>query len=75
MGALRSMRLVDDGEGVVAVADSEMPVLTEDMVRATLERVRRFASRHDHHAVGDGYQELLATTASGQILGGPPTTH
>lgn len=35
------MRLVDDGEGVVAIADSEMPVLTDDIVRATLERVRR----------------------------------
>lgn len=35
------MRLVDDGEGVVAVADSDMPVLTADMVRDTLERTRR----------------------------------
>lgn len=35
------MRLVDDGEGVVAVTDSEMPALTSDMVRATLEHVRR----------------------------------
>ncbi|GDY30525.1 AbrB/MazE/SpoVT family DNA-binding domain-containing protein [Gandjariella thermophila] len=35
------MRLVDDGEGVVAVADTDMPVLTADMVRDTLERTRR----------------------------------
>jgi hypothetical protein len=35
------MRLVDDGDGVAAVADAEMPVLTAAMVRETLERVRR----------------------------------
>jgi AbrB family looped-hinge helix DNA binding protein len=35
------MRLVDEGEGVVAVADADMPVLTADMVRDTLERTRR----------------------------------
>lgn len=35
------MRLVDDGDGVVAVADAEMPALTEDMVRDVLERTRR----------------------------------
>lgn len=35
------MRLVDEGAGVAAVADADMPVLTADMVRATLERVRR----------------------------------
>jgi AbrB family looped-hinge helix DNA binding protein len=35
------MRLVDDGDGVAAVADAEMPVLTADMVRDTLERTRR----------------------------------
>jgi AbrB family looped-hinge helix DNA binding protein len=35
------MRLVDDGEGVTAVADVEMPVLTAEMVRETLERTRR----------------------------------
>jgi AbrB family looped-hinge helix DNA binding protein len=35
------MRLVDEGEGVAAVADAEMPVLTAAMVRETLERVRR----------------------------------
>jgi hypothetical protein len=33
------MRLVD--EGVAAVADAEMPVLTAEMVRETLERIRR----------------------------------
>lgn len=36
-----AMRLADDGYGVVAVTDQEMPVLTADMVRETLERVRR----------------------------------
>jgi hypothetical protein len=35
------MRLVDGGDGVTAVADAEMPVLTAAMVRETLERVRR----------------------------------
>jgi hypothetical protein len=35
------MRLVDDGDGLVAVADVEMPVLTADLVRETLERTRR----------------------------------
>jgi AbrB family looped-hinge helix DNA binding protein len=35
------MRLVDEGEGVVAVADAEMPPLTADLVRDTLEHVRR----------------------------------
>ena len=35
------MRLVDDGVGVVAVADVEMPELTTDMVRDTLEKIRR----------------------------------
>ena len=35
------MRLVDEGEGVAAVADVEMPVLTAAMVRETLEHVRR----------------------------------
>jgi AbrB family looped-hinge helix DNA binding protein len=35
------MRLVDNGDGVVAVADVEMPILTADMVRETLERTRR----------------------------------
>jgi AbrB family looped-hinge helix DNA binding protein len=35
------MRLVDEGDGVVAVTDVEMPVLTAEMVRDTLERTRR----------------------------------
>jgi AbrB family looped-hinge helix DNA binding protein len=39
--AATPMRLVDDGDGVAAVADAEMPVLTAGMVRETLERIRR----------------------------------
>ncbi len=35
------MRLVDEGDGVVAVADVDMPVLTADLVRDTLEHTRR----------------------------------
>jgi len=35
------MKLVDEGHGVVAVADVDMPVLTTDMVRDTLEHTRR----------------------------------
>jgi hypothetical protein len=35
------MRLVDEGDGVAAVADADMPVLTADMVRDTLECTRR----------------------------------
>ena len=35
------MRLVDEGDGVAAVADADMPVLTADMVRDTLEHTRR----------------------------------
>jgi AbrB family looped-hinge helix DNA binding protein len=35
------MRLVEEGEGVVAVADSELPPLTAELVRDTLEQVRR----------------------------------
>lgn len=35
------MRLVDEGDGVVAVADVEMPPLSAEAVRATLEQVRR----------------------------------
>ena len=35
------MRLVDEGNGVAAIADAEMPVLTAAMVRETLERIRR----------------------------------
>lgn len=35
------MRLKKRGKGVVAVPESELPVLTADEVRATTERVRR----------------------------------
>jgi AbrB family looped-hinge helix DNA binding protein len=35
------MKLVDDGDGLVAVAEADMPVLTADLVRATLDRTRR----------------------------------
>lgn len=35
------MRLEDRSHGVVAVTDRTMPVLTTDMVRDTLEHVRR----------------------------------
>jgi AbrB family looped-hinge helix DNA binding protein len=35
------MRLVDEGGGVVAIADADMPILTVDVVRETLERTRR----------------------------------
>jgi AbrB family looped-hinge helix DNA binding protein len=40
--AATPMRLVDeDGDGVAAVADADMPVLTAEMVRDTLEHTRR----------------------------------
>jgi AbrB family looped-hinge helix DNA binding protein len=39
--AATPMRLVDEGDGVAAVAEGDMPVLTADMVRDTLERIRR----------------------------------
>jgi hypothetical protein len=35
------MRLADEGDGVAAIADVEMPVLTAAMARETLERTRR----------------------------------
>lgn len=35
------MRLEKRKHGVIAVTDREMPVLTADMVRETLERIRR----------------------------------
>lgn len=35
------MRLERRGEGVVAVPDEELPPLTDEIVRATLERGRR----------------------------------
>jgi AbrB family looped-hinge helix DNA binding protein len=39
--AATPMRLVDEGDGVAAVADADMPALTTGMVRETLERTRR----------------------------------
>ena len=41
MPATTPMRLVDEGDGVAAVADADMPVLTAGMVRDTLEHTRR----------------------------------
>jgi hypothetical protein len=35
------MQLKKRGKGVVAVPDAELPVLTADVVRETLERIRR----------------------------------
>ncbi len=35
------MRLVDEGDGPTAVADTDMPPLTKELVRETLEQVRR----------------------------------
>jgi AbrB family looped-hinge helix DNA binding protein len=39
--AATPMLLVDEGDGVAAVADADMPLLTADLVRDTLERIRR----------------------------------
>jgi AbrB family looped-hinge helix DNA binding protein len=39
--AATPMRLTKTDDGVVAVADRPMPVLTAEAVRATLERTRR----------------------------------
>ena len=36
-----AMQLVSEGQGVVAVTERELPVLTSDLVRDTLEQVRR----------------------------------
>jgi bifunctional DNA-binding transcriptional regulator/antitoxin component of YhaV-PrlF toxin-antitoxin module len=41
MPAPTPMRLVDEGDGVVAVTDVDMPTLTADLVRDTLVRTRR----------------------------------
>ncbi len=41
MPAATPMRLIDEGDGAAAVADAETPVLTADIVRKTLERIRR----------------------------------
>lgn len=35
------MRLVDKGSGVVAATDGQLPVLTNELVRAVIERQRR----------------------------------
>ena len=35
------MQLQKRGKGIVAVPDTELPALTADLVRETLERVRR----------------------------------
>jgi AbrB family looped-hinge helix DNA binding protein len=35
------MALIDRGEGPVAMPEEEMPPLTDEMVRATIERTRR----------------------------------
>lgn len=39
--AATPMRLQKRGKGVVAVPDAELPALSADLVRETLERVRR----------------------------------
>jgi AbrB family looped-hinge helix DNA binding protein len=39
--AATRMKLQKRGKGVVAVPDTELPVLTADQVRETLERMRR----------------------------------
>ena len=39
--AATPMRLTKRGKGVVAVAHAELPPLTADLVRETLERARR----------------------------------
>lgn len=39
--AATPMRLRKRGKGVVAVPDEELPTLTSELVRETLERVRR----------------------------------
>lgn len=39
--AATPVELKKRGKGVVAVADAEMPELTADLVRETMERIRR----------------------------------
>ena len=39
--AATPMRLKKRGKGVIAVPDDDLPVLTAEQVRETLERVRR----------------------------------
>lgn len=43
------MRLVEHGSGVVAVTDQEMPVLTAEMVRDTLEHAGSRVSPRTRH--------------------------
>jgi len=38
--AATPMSLVEDEDGVAAVPDEELPPLTDDLVRATIERTR-----------------------------------
>ncbi len=55
------MRLVDEGDGVAGVADADMPVLTADMVRDTLEREHQAALlRLDQRATAT-YEAVDAT--------------
>ena len=39
--AVTPMQLRKRGKGMIAIPDGELPVLTGDLVRETLERVRR----------------------------------
>lgn len=39
--AASAMRLLDRGSGVVAVPDRDLPPLTDDIVRSTVEQTRR----------------------------------
>jgi AbrB family looped-hinge helix DNA binding protein len=39
--AVVKMSLRDAGDGLVAIPEEELPPLTDDIVRATLERTRR----------------------------------
>ena len=42
--AATPMRLVNDGDGLAAVADADLPALTAEEARNTLERIRRPSS-------------------------------
>ena len=52
------MRLVDEGDGVAAVADADMPVLTADMVRDTLLSLDQRATA-TYEAVGATVEQLV----------------
>ena len=39
--AATPMQLVDEGDGMIAIPDGDIPPLTDEVVRATLERTRR----------------------------------